>query len=142
MSLQAFDDDEWWQRYKEYVNNDPEMETRGHDRFDENFYLDVGDVRFLIKMYQGKVEEIVEDPGIGERWSLGIEGSRDAWTEFVQEVPPPHNNEILGSNYRTQVRGESGHLEITGDNKKLFQNLRPLQRTVELLRIAHNEEEY
>jgi len=142
MSLKPFEDDEWWDRYREYVNDDPEMKTRGHDTFDENFYLDVDETRFLVKMHGGEVEEIIENPGFGEEWSLGIQGSREAWEEFIQEVPPPHNNEILGSNYRTVVRREEGHLRITGNNKKLFQNLRPLQRTVELLRIAHNEGEY
>jgi hypothetical protein len=142
MGLTAFEDEEWWDRYREVVNDDPEMSTRGHDTFDENFYIDVGDDRYLIKMYEGEVEEVVADPGIGEDWTLGIEGPREAWEEFISEVPPPHNNEILASNYRTAVRGEDGHLEITGSNKKLFQNLRPLQRTVELLRIAHNEGDY
>ncbi|WP_251328126.1 hypothetical protein [Haloplanus pelagicus] len=79
MGLTAFEDEEWWDRYREVVNDDPEMSTRGHDTFDENFYIDVGDDRYLIKMYEGEVEEVVADPGIGEDWTLGIEGPREAW---------------------------------------------------------------
>lgn len=129
---------EWWQRFKETVNEDPEMKVRGHDRFDENFFVDMGEERFLIEMERGEVENVVPNPGTNDEWSFGVAGSRQAWEEFVQELPPAHNNEIIASDYRTKVRGEEDHLELQGNNKKIFQNLRPFQRTLDLMRETHN----
>lgn len=129
---------EWWQHYKETVNTDPEMDVRGHDHFDENFLVDIGDDRFLIKIDSGSVTDVVPNPGVNEDWSFGVEGPRKAWEEFVQEHPPAHNNEIIASNYRTEVKGDDGHLRLIGSNKTLFQNLRPFQRSLDLMRVAHN----
>lgn len=129
---------EWWENYKETVNTDPEMQVRGHQFFDENFAIRMDDDQFLIKMDGGQVTDIVPNPGVNQDWAFGVEGSSDAWEEFVQEHPPAHNNEIIASNYRTTVREEDGHLRLTGSNKKIFQNLRPFQRSLDLMRVAHN----
>ncbi|MFC7070391.1 hypothetical protein [Halobaculum lipolyticum] len=129
---------EWWEQYKETVNSDPEMQVRGHDRFDENFYVELGDERFLVAMDGGQVSEVIPNPGLNQEWSFGVEGDREAWEEFVREVPPAFNHEIVASNYRTQVKGESGHLELTGNNRQIFQNLRPFQRALDLMRHTHN----
>ena len=129
---------EWWERYKETVNDDAEMQVRGHDRFDENFYVDIGDERFLIEIDRGTVRDIIPNPGTNHEWSFGVEGDRQAWEEFVQEHPPAHNNEIIASNYRTAVREEDGHLLLTGNNKRIWQNLRPFQRALDLMRVTHN----
>lgn len=129
----------WWERYKETVNADPEMEVRGHDKFDQNFYVEIGDERFLVEMDGGKVQDVVPNPGMNDRWSFGVEGDREAWEEFVQETPPAFNHEIIASNYRTAVKDEEGHLELTGDNKKIFQNLRAFQRALDLMRETHTD---
>lgn len=128
----------WWEHYKETVNEDAEMQVRGHDKFDENFYIEIGDERFLIMMDGGRIDEIVPNPGLNHQWAFGVEGDREAWTEFVQETPPAFNHEIVASHYRSAVRNEDGHLEMHGDNKKIFQNLRAFQRTLDLMRDAHN----
>ncbi|WP_129115967.1 hypothetical protein [Halegenticoccus tardaugens] len=129
---------EWWERYKETVNEDPEMRVRGHDKFDANFYVEIGDERFLIQMDGGRVRDVIPNPSLNHWWEFGVEGSREAWEEFVQEIPPAHNNEIIASDYRTKIKNEEGHLELTGNNKKVFQNLRPFQRSLDLMRVAHN----
>jgi len=128
----------WRERYKETVNSDPEMGVRGHDKFDENFYVEIGDERFLIEMDGGRVEEIVPNPGLNQEWAFGVEGDRSAWEEFVQEVPPAFNHEIIASNYRSTVRDEDGHLRVTGSNRAMFQNLRPFQRALDLMRTTQN----
>jgi hypothetical protein len=130
--------DEWWDEYRETVNADQEMKVRGHDRFDENFFIQIDDDKFLVEMYGGEVQDVVRNPAVNGDWSFGVEGSREAWEEFVQEVPPAHNNELIASDYRTAVKGEEGYLELHGNNKKVFQNLRPFQRALELMRETHN----
>lgn len=128
----------WWESYRETVNSDPELDVRGHDVFSENFYIEIGDERTLIRMHEGNIEDIVPNPALNHRWSFGVEGSREAWEEFVSEEPPAFNHEIIASHYRSAVVGDDGHLQLTGDNKKIFQNLRGLQRALDLMRVAHN----
>jgi len=129
----------WWEHYKETVNQDDEMTVRGHDTFDENFYVDIGEDRFLVQMDEGTVDDVVPDPGMNYAWSFGVEGDREAWTEFVEETPPAFNHEIIASHYRSAVKGDDGHLQLTGDNKKIFQNLRAFQRALDLMRQTHND---
>lgn len=138
MSTTELGSHEWWEEYMETVNQDEEMDVRGHTYFDENFLIQMGDDRFLVEMHEGNVEDVVADPGVNEDWSFSVKGDRQAWEEFVQEYPPAHNNEIIASDYRTNVKEEDGHLDLQGSNKKIFQNLRPFQRAVELMRVAHN----
>jgi hypothetical protein len=138
MSNQELASHEWWNQYQETVNADPEMSVRGHDRFDDNFFVQIDDEKFVIEMDGGEVTSVTPNPGVNDEWSFGVEGSREAWEEFVEEYPPAHNNEIIASDYRTAVKGEDGHLELQGNNKKIFQNLRPFQRALELMRETHN----
>ncbi|WP_458210958.1 hypothetical protein [Haladaptatus sp. NG-SE-30] len=133
-----FGSHEWWENYKETVNSDPEMAVRGHDKFDDNFYLEIGDDRFLIEMDNGTITQIKPNPTLNDQWAFGVEGDRETWEEFIQEMPPAFNHEIIASHYRTAVRNEDGHLQLTGNNKKIFQNLRAFQRTLDLLRVANN----
>lgn len=134
MAATEFASHEWWEEYRQTVNNDQEMKVRGHDQFDENFYVQIEDERFLIQMDGGEVTGVVPEPGVNDVWSFGVEGSRKAWEEFIQEYPPAHNNEVLASDYRTKVKGEEDHLEMTGNNKKIWQNFRPFQRALDLMR--------
>lgn len=139
MTEAALASHEWWERYKEVVNDDPEMGVRGHDGFDENFYVQLDDDRFLVVMDGGTVQDVVPNPGMNHEWSFGVEGDRTAWEEFVQEVPPPFNHEIIASHYRSAVKGEPGHLQLTGNNRHIFQNLRAFQRALDLMRhTEHN----
>ena len=131
--------DDWWEEYKEAVNQDDEMHVRGHDTFDDNFYVEIDEDRFLIVMDGGRIEEVVSDPGMNHMWSFGVEGDREAWEEFVQEVPPAFNHEIIASHYRSAIKDEPGHLELTGNNKRIFQNLRAFQRALDLMRETHND---
>ncbi|WP_435181494.1 hypothetical protein [Halorussus sp. AFM4] len=137
-SPSEFASHDWWDHYQETVNTDEEMQVRGHDKFNENFYVEIGDDRFLIKMDGGKVDDVVANPGMNEEWSFGVEGDRTAWEEFVQETPPAFNHEIIASHYRSAVQNEDGHLQLTGNNKKIFQNLRAFQRALDLMRKTNN----
>ena len=138
MTDAKFASDDWWRQYRETVNADDEMQVRGHDTFDANFYVDIGTDRVLIEMHSGRVEEIVPDPGLNDAWAFGVEGDREAWEEFVQETPPAFNHEIIASHYRSAVKGDSGHLQLTGNNKRIFQNFRAFQRALDLMRETQN----
>lgn len=138
MTEAEFMSHEWWEHYKNVVNNDDEMQVRGHNKFDSNFYIEADDDRYLIQMNHGEVADITPNPALNQRWEFGVEGSYEAWEEFIQEVPPAFNHEIIASNYRAAVKEESNRLQLTGDNKVIFQNLRAFQRALDLMRKAHN----
>lgn len=138
MSDMEFATSEWWTAYKETVNQDDEMQVRGHDTFDVNFYLAIGDDRVLIEMDNGTIAAITEDPGLNHEWSFGVEGSPTAWREFIQDTPPAFNHEIIASHYRSAVKGDEDHLQLRGNNRHIFQNLRAFQRALDLLRVTHH----
>ncbi|WP_455448713.1 alpha/beta fold hydrolase [Natrinema thermotolerans] len=129
--------EEWWQEYRDVVNADPEMAQHGRDAFDENFVIGIGDDHFLLEMRDGEVRD-VRTPGLDDAWSFGVVGPREAWDEFVSEIPAAHHNEVFASFYRTAVKGEEGYFDLIGNHKTIFQNFRSVQRALELMRTAHN----
>lgn len=137
MSTAELASESWWEEYRDVVNADPEMTMHGRDAFDENFLVGIGDEQFVIDMHDGKVED-VREPGLDDAWEFGVVGDRAAWEAFVEEVPPPHHNEVFASFYRTAVKGEPGYFDLIGNHKKIFQNFRSFQRALELMRTAHN----
>lgn len=137
MTEAAFASADWWNRYQEVVNTDPEMTLHGRDAFDENFVVVIGDENYLIEMHDGAVQD-VRTPGLDDVWSFSVIGDRDAWEQFIKEVPPPHHNEVFASFYRTAVKDEEGYFDLAGNHKKLFQNFRSFQRALDLMRTTHN----
>lgn len=137
MTEAAFASEAWWNRYQEVVNADAEMTLHGRDAFDENFVLVIGDENVLIDMHGGEIED-VRTPSLDDAWSFSIIGSRDAWENFIEEVPSPHHNELFASFYRTAVKEEDGYFDLAGNYKKIFQNFRSVQRALDLMRTTHN----
>ena len=137
MTDATFASEEWWNSYRETVNADPEMTLNGRDAFDENFLVGIGEEHFLIDMHDGQVQD-VRTPGLDDSWGFGVVGPREAWEEFVSEIPAPHHNEVFASFYRTAVKGEEGYFDLIGDHKLIFQNFRPFQRALDLMRTTEN----
>lgn len=135
MTDATFASEEWWDQYREVVNADPEMTLHGRDAFDENFVVVVGEEPHLIEMHKGEVQD-VRTPALDDAWSFSIVGGRDAWEEFIQEVPSAHHNELFASFYRTAVKGEDGYFDLAGNHKAIFQNFRSVQRALDLMRMT------
>lgn len=129
--------EEWWNSYQEVLNADPEMSLHGRDAFDENFLIGIGEEHFLVDIQGGQVQD-VRTPGLDDAWSFGVVGDREAWEQFVEEVPPPHHNELFASFYRTAVKGEPGYFDLIGNHEKIFQNFRSFQRAIDLMRTTDN----
>lgn len=127
--------EEWWNSYQNAVNADPEMTLHSRDAFDGNFVVDISEEHFLVDMQGGQVQD-VRTPGLDDAWSFGVVGNREAWEQFVEEVPPPHHNELFASFYRTAVKGEAGYFDLIGNHEKIFQNFRSFQRAIGLMRTT------
>ncbi|WP_276258970.1 hypothetical protein [Haloglomus litoreum] len=87
------------------------MTLHGRDAFETNFVVAIGEDNHLIEMHEGTVED-VRTPGLDDEWSFTIAGSRDAWERFIEEVPPPHHNELFASFYRNAVKAEEGYFGL------------------------------
>ena len=132
-----FASDEWWNRYQDVVAADPEMTLHGRDAFDENFVVAVGDDHYLLDFHDGELEA-VRAPGLSDSWSFSVLGEPGAWEQFLEEVPPPHHNEIFASFYRTAVKQEDGYFDLAGDHEVIFQNFRSVQRALDLMRTTEH----
>lgn len=137
MTDATFATDEWWEEYRETVNADPEMTLNGRDAFEDDFVVGIGEDTFLIEMHGGQVQD-VRVPGLDDAWEFSVVGPRAAWEEFVSEIPEPHHNEVFASFYRTAVKGEEGYFDLIGNHKRIFQNFRPFQRALDLMRTTEN----
>lgn len=137
MTDATFASGEWWNSYQNVVEADPEMTLHGRDAFETNFVVAIGDENHLLEMHKGTVED-VRTPSLDDEWAFTIAGGRDAWEQFIEEVPPPHHNELFASFYRNAVKAEEGYFDIIGNHKAVFQNFRSLQRALDLMRVTEN----
>jgi len=137
MTDAPFASEDWWNSYQNVVEADPEMTLHGRDAFETNFVVAIGEENHLLEMHKGTVED-VRTPGLDDEWAFTIAGSPDAWEQFIEEVPPPHHNELFASFYRNAVKAEEGYFDIIGNHKAVFQNFRSLQRALDLMRVTEN----
>jgi pimeloyl-ACP methyl ester carboxylesterase len=137
MSTATFASEDWWAEYQETVAADPEMTLHGREACEVNFVVSIGAEDFLIDMHNGAVED-VRSPTLDDEWAFTVVGARDAWEQFIEEVPPAHHNELFASFYRNAVKGEEGYFDIIGNHKAVFQNFRSVQRALDLMRTTQN----
>jgi hypothetical protein len=111
--------------------NDSDAELQAHGKFYScSFLLDAEEHRYLVRMYKGKVEEILVDPGpLDERYQFAIRASADTWRKFSQPTPPPMYHGIWAASFQKDMR-------LEGDLLVLMQNLRCVTRQLELLRVT------
>lgn len=119
----------WVEKFRNQSNSDAELQANGKF-YSCAFLLDAEEHRYLIRMHDGKVEEIAVDPGpLDERYQFAIRASADTWRKFSQPTPPPMYHGIWAASFRSDMR-------LEGDLLVLMQNLRCVTRQLELLRMV------
>lgn len=119
----------WSEKFRRVSNSDPELEAHGK-YYTCSFLLDMEKHRYLVTVYNGRVEEIDVDPGpLDERYQFAIRASADTWRKFSQPTPPPMYHGIWAASFQRDMR-------LEGDLLVMMQNLRCLTRQLELLRVA------
>jgi hypothetical protein len=119
----------WADNFRSQSNSDAELQAHGKF-YSCSFLLDAEQHRFLVRMQDGKVEEILVDPGpLDERYQFAIRASADTWRKFSQPTPPPMYHGIWAASFQKDMR-------LEGDLLVLMQNLRCLTRQLELLRVT------
>lgn len=119
----------WADNFRSQSNSDAELQAHGKF-YSCSFLLDAEQHQFLVRMHDGKVEEILVDPGpLDERYQFAIRASADTWRKFSQPTPPPMYHGIWAASFQKDMR-------LEGDLLVLMQNLRCVTRQLELLRVT------
>lgn len=92
-----------------------------------SFLLDMEDKKVLVRMHDGKVDEIIVDPGMLEAYDFAIRASANTWRKFAEKTPEPMFHGIWAASFREDMKLE-GNLTV------MMQNLRNLTAQLELLR--------
>jgi hypothetical protein len=119
----------WVDAFTRATNENEELQAHGK-YYSCNFMLDMEEHRFIVRMHEGKVEEILVDPtDLDARYQFIVRASADTWRNFGQETPPPMYHGIWAASFRRDMR-------LEGDLLVMMQNLRTFTRHLELLRVT------
>jgi hypothetical protein len=119
----------WVDEFTRVTNENDELQAHGK-YYSCNFMLDMEEHRFIVRMHEGKVEEILIDPtDLDARYQFIVRASAETWRNFGQETPPPMYHGIWAASFREDMR-------LEGDLLVLMQNLRTFTRQLELLRVT------
>jgi hypothetical protein len=119
----------WVDEFTRVTNENEELQAHGK-YYSCNFMLDMEEHRFIVRMHEGKVEEILIDPtDLDTRYQFIVRASAETWRNFGQETPPPMYHGIWAASFREDMR-------LEGDLLVLMQNLRTFTRHLELLRVT------
>ena len=125
--MQPFDS-QWMNAWQDTVNQDPTMKIIGR-YFTTKFLLGFGEKQYLVSMDQGSIERITDQLSIETPWTFALRGPRESWEKFIQRVPPPMYNDIWAMAHPLH-----GRLQMDGDVKVLWQNLRALTWMLDRMR--------
>jgi hypothetical protein len=131
--MQPFDS-QWMNAWQDTVNQDPTMKIIGR-YFTTTFLLGFGEKQYLVLMDQGRIERITDQLSIETPWTFALRGPRPSWEKFIQRVPPPMYNDIWAMAHPLH-----GRLQMDGDVKVLWQNLRALTWMLDRMREVQTAE--
>ncbi|MGD0489234.1 MAG: hypothetical protein ABSB94_18865 [Syntrophorhabdales bacterium] len=115
---------------RDYVNNDPEFKLASKYVV-ADILLGAGDFKCIVKVREGAISEIFLNPTFMDAWGFYIKGSEDAWSKFLQPVPPPWHQGLFGAMIR-QI------LEVGGNLEMAFSYFWAVTRMLDLFRQAQN----
>ncbi len=117
----------WFARYRERVNNDPELAVIG-DWFTSAFSLTFGDSRFAVKVEKGKIVDLIAQPRLDVRTMFGLRAPIAVWRRFLSPNPPPLFHDFFAMLMRVP------EFTLEGDSLIAMQNARALHRMMNIMR--------
>ena len=79
---------------QELVNADAALVRRGR-WLTADMMVEIGDARHLVKIREGRIEEISPLPLLAMPFDFAICGTEKAWHEFWQPVPKPRHHDVM-----------------------------------------------
>jgi hypothetical protein len=122
----ALDAQRWAEQFREATEADDTIRAMAK-YYTCSFLLDMEDTKVLVRMHDGKVDELTVDPPPLDPYDFAIRASAETWRKFGSPVPPPMCHGIWAASFREDMKLE-GNLTV------MMQNLRNLTVQLELLR--------
>lgn len=117
---------DWALKFSQASDSDPTIGAMAR-YFTCKYMWDMGDVKVIIEMVDGKVYRINIDPGGLDAYDFVLRASPQSWREFARPIPKPMYHGIWSASFRKD-------LKIEGNTLVLMQNLRNFTVQFELLR--------
>ncbi|MGE7907574.1 hypothetical protein ACQKNS_24735 [Peribacillus sp. NPDC094092] len=120
---------EWMGNFQEAVNTDQELNVIGKYCVTD-LLLQIGAKEYIVQIKQGKLTNFFEKEAL-DGWSFAIRGTLEAWEKFTQPIPPPMFHELFAAVFQ-------GNLQLEGNLKELYANLRYMIRFLNVTREVKN----
>lgn len=125
----SFPDLDWMRRYAEVVNGDPELRLIGKF-FTCDLFLDFEAARYLVRVFEGTIRDVVPNPGYDRPWQFAFRAPRPVWDKYLQPVPPPLYHHLFAMLMRVP------EFRLEGNTLTAAQNIRALVRMCDLMRAV------
>ncbi len=122
----GFPDEGWISGFRNKVNGDPELAVIGK-RFTADIGLTFGEMRYVLRVQEGKINDIIPSPRFDVRTQFSMRAPLDLWRRFLGRNPPPLYHDIFAMIMRVP------EFVLDGDTLVAMQNARALHRMMNLM---------
>ena len=126
-------DDKWMEKWKDTVNADPVARRLGKF-MTVNFGMSYGDTKYLIKVYEGQIMEVINLTGQNVQnfpHEFSLDASVEAWDKFILDPPPAMFHDLWGMAHPLHR-----HMVVNGNTHVFWQNIRALCWMYDLVRAV------
>lgn len=121
-------DGQWMNAWQDEVNDDPAMPIIGK-YFTTDFLIGFGEKEYCVSVREGRVHRVTDNLSIETPWSFALRGPRESWEKFVERTPEPMYHDLWAMAHPLH-----GRLQMDGDVKVIWQNIRALTWMLALTR--------
>lgn len=125
--MAAFDA-QWMERWQNQVNQDSVTKVIGR-HFTADFLLDFSNAMYVVSFVNGVMTRVTAKIDPETTYQFALRAPRESWSKFIQPIPPPMYNDIWAMAHPLH-----GRLQLEGDVKVMWQNLRAFTWTLDLMR--------
>lgn len=118
----------WMEGWKTLVNQDAVIKIIGK-HLTATVLFAFGDTTYVVSYVGGRITRIDDQLGPESTYAFALRGPAQTWEKFVQPIPPPMYNDIWAMAHPLH-----GRLQIEGDVKVMWQNLRAFTWTLDFMR--------
>ena len=127
-------DSQWMNAWQDAVNSDAAFNVIGR-YFTTDFLLGFGEQEYVVSVRDGRIERITDELSIETPWTFALRAPAESWKQFTKRVPPPMYNDIWAMAHPLH-----GRLQMDGDVKVLWQNMRALTWMLDRMRQLPDRE--
>ena len=122
----SMDVNTWAKKFQELTDSDETINAMAK-YYTCSFLFDMGKVKVIVEMHDGKVKNINTNPRGLDPYYFALMASEATWREFARPIPKPMFHGIYAASFREDLKIEGNHLV-------LMQNIRNFIVQFELLR--------